>query len=96
MFPKNFGNGIQMIVGNVYIADVVPQKTYSMAISITMALISVSITLSPVIVNGLVGVLGKQMNGTDGLFIAGIGFIVMAVLDCLFAIFVNKDSQIGK
>lgn len=91
-----FGNGIQMIVGNVYIADVVPQKTYSMAISITMALISVSITLSPVIVNGLVGVLGKQMNGTDGLFIAGIGFIVMAVLDCLFAIFVNKDSQIGK
>lgn len=67
-----------------------------MAISIAMALISVSITLSPVIVNGMVGIAGKQMNGTDGLFVAGIGFIVIAVLDCLFALFVNKDSQIGK
>lgn len=91
-----FGNGIQMIAGNVFIADVVPQKTYSMAISIAMALISVSITLSPVIINGMVGIAGMQMNGSDGLFVAGIAFVVIAVLDCLFALFVNKDSQIGK
>lgn len=91
-----FGAGIQMIAGNVFIAEAVKPEAYSMAISITMAIISIGVTLSPVIVNAITAGIGLELNGVNGLLVAGIAFVIIAVLEFLYALFLNKDSKIGK
>lgn len=91
-----FGAGIQMIAGNVFIAEAVKPEAYSMAISITMAVISIGVTLSPVIVNAVTSGMGMEMNGINGLLVSGVAFLVIAVLEFLYALFLNKESQIGR
>ena len=91
-----FGAGVQMIAGNVFISEAVSRETYSLAISIAMALISVGVSISPLVVNAIVSGIGMEINGITGMLVAGVAFLVLATAEFVYALFFNRDSQIGK
>jgi hypothetical protein len=58
-------------------------------------MISLGVTLSPVIVNGIVGLIGREIDGTSGLTIGAFGYGTMFLAEFIREKFFNRDSRIG-
>ena len=89
------GAGIQMIAACYYILESVDQDAGTMAISVAMTLTSLGVTFSPVIINAIAPLFG-QLDGTTGLYIAGTGFLILFIIEMVYSVIFNKQSNIGK
>lgn len=88
------GAGIQMPGSVFYITESVDSDSSTLALGISMVMISLGIHLSPVVVNAIAGVFGP-IDGTSGLAVAAGGFVVLFVIEMIREIFFNKNSKIG-
>lgn len=85
------GAGIQMPGSVYYITEAVDSEASTLAIGISMVMISLGITLSPVVVNLFV----SQVDGTSGLMVAAIAYVAMFVIEVIREALFNKKSKIG-
>ncbi|SHH86698.1 Predicted arabinose efflux permease, MFS family [Sporobacter termitidis DSM 10068] len=85
------GAGIQMPGTVYYITESVDPEASTLAIGISMVMVSLGITLSPVIVNAFAG----RIDGTSGLTVAAIAYAVMFVIEVIREAAFNKKSRIG-
>jgi MFS family permease len=85
------GAGIQMPGSVYYITESVDSEASTLAIGISMVMVSLGITLSPVIVNAF----ASKIDGTSGLLVAAIAYIVLFVIEVVREILFNKKSKIG-
>jgi CBS domain containing-hemolysin-like protein len=74
-----------------YITESVDSEASTLAIGISMVMVSLGITLSPVIVNAF----ASKIDGTSGLLVAAIAYIVLFVIEVVREILFNKKSKIG-
>ncbi|SHH86680.1 Predicted arabinose efflux permease, MFS family [Sporobacter termitidis DSM 10068] len=88
------GAGIQMPAALYYIIESVSKTACSLAISISMALVSLGVSMSPIIINAIAQCFGK-VDGTSGLFVAGAIYIILLVVEAVREAVFNKNSAIG-
>lgn len=86
------GAGIQMPGSVYYITESVDSESSTLAIGISMVMVSLGITLSPVIVNAFAG----KLDGTSGLMVAAVAYGIMFVIEMVREAAFNKKSTIGK
>jgi MFS family permease len=89
------GAGLQQASAMFYINEVAPKTSRALIISIALMMISLGVTLSPVIVNGIVGLIGREVDGTSGLTIGAFGYGIMFLAELIREKFFNRDSRIG-
>jgi MFS family permease len=88
------GAGIQMPGSVYYITEAVDSEASTLAIGISMVMISLGITLSPVIVNAFAGLAGP-IDGTSGLMVAAFAYLLMFAVEVVRESVFNKQSTIG-
>jgi MFS family permease len=88
------GSGIQQASSIYYLMESVEKNASALAIAVAMTFISLGVAVSPVVVNSIAGRFG-EVNGTSGITVAAVAYLVMFGIECLREIFFNKDSQIG-
>jgi MFS family permease len=89
------GSGLQQATALYYVTEAVPKTATALTISIALMMISLGVTLSPVIVNGITGIIGKEVDGVSGLTIAAVGYGIFFLVELIRERFFNKDSRIG-
>jgi MFS family permease len=85
------GAGIQMPGSVYYITEAVDSESSTLALGISMVMISLGITLSPVIVNAF----ASKVDGTSGLLVSAIAYVVMFLIEVVRELIFNKKSKIG-
>ncbi|MDR2741997.1 MAG: MFS transporter [Treponema sp.] len=88
------GAGIQQASSIYYIMESVEKNASALAIAIAVTFISLGVSSSPIIVNSIAGLFG-DVNGTSGLMIAAVAYLIMFGIECLREAFFNRNSQIG-
>jgi len=89
------GAGIQMISACYYILESVDQDASSLAIAVAMTLTSLGVTFSPVVINQIAGIFG-ELDGTSGLLVAAVGFLFFFIIEMIYSLVFNKNSNVGK
>lgn len=89
------GAGIQMPSAVYYVTESVSKESSSLAIAISMALVSVGVSISPVVVNSVTTALGGKIDGTTGLYVAAAAYMIMFAVEVIREVFFNKNSKIG-
>lgn len=75
------GSGIQQITTIYYVSKTVDKSVVTMAISITVSFISLGASLSPVVINGVQGMLFGSTSPSQALLLAGCGYAVLALVE---------------
>ena len=89
------GAGIQMIATCHYILESVQKEVSSLAMGICMAVTSLGITFSPVVVNTMADLFGMADSVAAFGVSAGSMFVVLFA-ELVFELLVNKTSSIGR
>ncbi|HEY3425163.1 MAG TPA: MFS transporter [Negativicutes bacterium] len=89
------GAGIQQISSVYYLTESVPKTAITMAISIAMALISVGVTASPIMVNTIKRVAFNSETASASLLVAGSAYAIMFIVEIIREMTFNKNSTIG-
>jgi MFS family permease len=89
------GAGLQQATSLYYITEAAPKTASTLVISIALMMISLGVTLSPVVINGITRIIGRAVDGTSGLIIAAIGYGIFFLIELIRESFFNKDSLIG-
>lgn len=90
------GGSFQEIGTVYYITESISKSVATMAISIAMVFISLGITVSPIIVNGLQRIFFNEVTSTGSMIIAAYGYLVLFVIELIREIVFNKNSNIGQ
>jgi Major Facilitator Superfamily. len=89
------GAGLQQASSIYYVSESVSKTSNTLAIAIALALVSVGITFSPVIVNSLKQVVFGSTAASASFLIAGCGYGIMLIAEIIRETVFNKKSQIG-
>jgi MFS family permease len=89
------GSGLQQATSLYYVTEAVPKTASALTISIALMMISLGVTLSPVVVNGITRIIGKEVDGVSGLTIAAFGYGIFFLAELIRERFFNRDSRIG-
>jgi MFS family permease len=89
------GAGLQQASALFYVTEAAPKTSTALTISIALMMISLGVTLSPVVVNGITRIIGREVDGTSGLTIGAFGYGIMFLAEFAREKFFNKDSSIG-
>lgn len=89
------GSGIQMPSSVYYVAESVPAEASALAMAITMATLSLGITLSPAILNSIAGIFGK-VSASSALTVAAVGYFILVIVEIIRELSFNRNSSIGK
>ncbi|UWG98403.1 MFS transporter [Dehalobacter sp. DCM] len=88
------GCGIQFIATVHFVSETVESSKAAMALAVSMVATGLGVTVSPLIVNPITQMFG-EINGTNGLLVAGVAFAIMMVVELIREVFFNKNSKIG-
>jgi hypothetical protein len=58
-------------------------------------MISLGVAMSPVVINGITRIIGREVNGISGLTVAAVGYGMIFLIEFVRESFFNKDSRIG-
>lgn len=75
------GAGIQQISTIYYISKTVDRSVVTMAISVSIAFISLGASISPIVINGLQGVFFGSTAPHQALLLAGCGYAILALIE---------------
>jgi MFS family permease len=89
------GSGLQQATSLYYVTEAVPATASALTISIALMMISLGVTLSPVVINGITRIAGREVNGTSGLAVAAAGYGIFFLIELVRERFFNRDSRIG-
>jgi MFS family permease len=89
------GAGLQQATSLYYVTESVPKTASSLTISIALMMISLGVSLSPVVINGITGIIGRKVDGISGLTVAAIGYGIIFLVELVREKFFNRDSRIG-
>ena len=90
------GQGIQMAAGMYYMTEAVDKKLLSQAFGLYMPCISMAVSTSPFIINGLSKLLLGEVSSVNNFRIAFYGYVFTAAAMALYQLFFCKNSMIGK
>ncbi len=90
------GLGVQMAAGIYYITETVGKDSLSAALGLYMPFVSLAVSISPMIINGLSKILFGATTATNNFKIGLIGYIFITVAMTLFEAVFCKNSTIGK
>lgn len=89
------GAGIQMIATCHYILESVQKEVSSLAMGICMAVTSLGITFSPIVVNTMADLFGMA-DAVAAFGVSAGGMFVILIAELVFELFMNKTSCIGR
>jgi MFS family permease len=89
------GAGLQQASSLYYVTEAVPNTSTTLTISIAIMMISIGVTLSPVIINSITRSIGKNVDGTSGLSITAVAYGIFFLVELIRERFFNRDSRIG-
>ncbi|MDR0718192.1 MAG: MFS transporter [Treponema sp.] len=89
------GSGLQQATSLYYVTEAAPATASALTISIALMMISLGVTLSPVVINGITRIAGREVNGTSGLAVAAAGYGIFFLIELVRERFFNRDSRIG-
>lgn len=85
------GAGIQYVTTLYYTSESVDQSVVSMALSIVLSLTSLGFSVSPIVIEGIKGIIVGASAGADvSMVIAGIGCAILSVVEIIKCTLVSK------
>nr|WP_260620365.1 MFS transporter [Gordonibacter massiliensis (ex Traore et al. 2017)] len=88
-----FGSGVQQISSIYYISKTVDKSVVTMAISVLVSFVSFGATLSPLVINGLQGLVFGTESASGSLAVAGCGFAVLVMVEGARALLKKKRDR---
>lgn len=90
------GAALQQAGSIYYVSESVAKTSNTLGIAIALALISLGITLSPVMINTAKQVVFGSTTASASLLVAGCGYGIMFIVEIIREAIFNKNSMIGK
>ncbi|MFZ7121421.1 MAG: MFS transporter [Eubacteriaceae bacterium] len=89
------GTGYQQICSIFYISESVPKTSATIAISAALAVIGLGVSFSPIIINTVKQAVIGVDTATASLLVAGVGYLIVFIVELIRETVFNKNSNIG-